>query len=298
MASLEKAGVFLKRLFRHHITVPDGREVLALTWLPSLGNALDQTALLGCFCLRKVSCVNTKNLSSKRLALESESFMWEGFVRKCFMTRWSQESGDFRVRSSWQEAPSPSLTSGSPGQPLLGCHRHQSVSLEVHAAQITLEQRNRSLLQFRGRGPVPEWAVVVQTHLMSGWPKNEFEKQRQPSAAGKAALQNEPSGHGLTAPAGPCGLRVPVLSCLSLGKKRELWPKNRSTQNKGKMVSAPPPQGLNTIISQRNAEMVRKPELREGVSVPNVTLLLSDRTGIRIHAVRDGSTHMSPSVPP
>jgi len=45
------------------------------------------------------------------------------------------------------------------------------VSLEVHAAQITLEQRNRSLLQFRGRGPVPEWAVVVQTHLMSGWPK-------------------------------------------------------------------------------------------------------------------------------
>nr|XP_035973317.1 uncharacterized protein LOC118551575 isoform X4 [Halichoerus grypus] len=171
MASLEKAGVFLKRLFRHHITVPDGREVLALTWLPSLGNALDQTALLGCFCLRKVSCVNTKNLSSKRLALESESFMWEGFVRKCFMTRWSQESGDFRVRSSWQEAPSPSLTSGSPGQPLLGCHRHQSVSLEVHAAQITLEQRNRSLLQFRGRGPVPEWAVVVQTHLMSGWPK-------------------------------------------------------------------------------------------------------------------------------
>lgn len=55
MASLEKAGVFLQRLFRHHITVPDGREVLALTWLPSLGNALDQTALLGCFCLRKVA---------------------------------------------------------------------------------------------------------------------------------------------------------------------------------------------------------------------------------------------------
>lgn len=54
MASLEKAGVFLQRLFRHHITDPDGREVLALTWLPSLGNALDQTALLGCFCLRKV----------------------------------------------------------------------------------------------------------------------------------------------------------------------------------------------------------------------------------------------------
>lgn len=54
MASLEKAGVFLKSLFRHHITVPDGREVRALTWLPSLGNALDQTALLGCFCLRKV----------------------------------------------------------------------------------------------------------------------------------------------------------------------------------------------------------------------------------------------------
>lgn len=54
MASLEKAGVCLKKLFRHHITVPDGREVLALTWLPSLGNALDQTAFLGCFCLRKV----------------------------------------------------------------------------------------------------------------------------------------------------------------------------------------------------------------------------------------------------
>lgn len=54
MASLEKAGVFLKRPSRHHITVPDGREVLALTWPPSLGNALDQTALLGCFCLRKV----------------------------------------------------------------------------------------------------------------------------------------------------------------------------------------------------------------------------------------------------
>lgn len=54
MASLEKAGVFLKRLFRHHITVPDGREALALTWPPSLGNALDQTAFLGCFGLRKV----------------------------------------------------------------------------------------------------------------------------------------------------------------------------------------------------------------------------------------------------
>ena len=54
MASLEKAGVFLKRLFRHHITVPDGRELLALPWPLSLGNALDQTALLGCLCLRKV----------------------------------------------------------------------------------------------------------------------------------------------------------------------------------------------------------------------------------------------------
>ncbi|KAI5232308.1 E3 Ubiquitin-Protein Ligase Rnf19B [Manis pentadactyla] len=54
MASLGKAGAFLKRLFRHHITVPDGREAVALIWPPSLGNALDQTALLGCFCLKKV----------------------------------------------------------------------------------------------------------------------------------------------------------------------------------------------------------------------------------------------------
>lgn len=53
-ASLEKAGPFLKRLFRHHITVRDGPEVLARPWPPSLGNALDQTALLGCFCLRRV----------------------------------------------------------------------------------------------------------------------------------------------------------------------------------------------------------------------------------------------------
>ena len=54
-----------------------------------------------------------------------------------FMTRWSQESRDFYVRSSWQEAPLPSLTSKSPGQPLLGCRRHQSVSSKVHTGQIS-----------------------------------------------------------------------------------------------------------------------------------------------------------------
>lgn len=49
MASLEKAAVFLKRLFRHHITVPDGRAAPVLTWPLSLRNTLDERVLQGCF---------------------------------------------------------------------------------------------------------------------------------------------------------------------------------------------------------------------------------------------------------
>lgn len=61
---------------------------------------------------------------------------------------------------------------------------------------------------------------------------------------------------------GPCGLWGPVLCYLSLGMKRELWPKNRPTQNKGKLVSAPPPQGRTAIASRGNAEMVKEMKSR------------------------------------
>lgn len=41
---------------------------------------------------------------------------------------------DFYMTSSWQEAPLLSLTSRSPGQPLLGRHGYRIVSLKGHTA--------------------------------------------------------------------------------------------------------------------------------------------------------------------
>lgn len=104
MASLEKAGVCLKRLFRHHITVPDGREVLALTWLPSLGNALDQTAFLGCFCLRKV------------VGIQQEVYRW-------------RKSQDLLNKSVCKE---PWCGRGGEGQPYRAETEDASVSKKAH----------------------------------------------------------------------------------------------------------------------------------------------------------------------
>lgn len=77
---------------------------------------------------------------------------------KCTLCCWAAApaKGFFYVRSSWQEALLPSLTSRSPGQLLLGRHKQQIMTLKGHTS-------SRAEKQFHSDGH------VARSFLNVGW---------------------------------------------------------------------------------------------------------------------------------